>query len=537
MLSWIASHRAHATDRGGPRHYWSRSTRSGRAGPRSFRQVDGPWSEAVLRSLITLKALTHRETGGIVAARPPRCPSSSAGARNWDYRFCWLRDATLDALCADGIAGFSTRRRPGASGCCAPSRAPPRTCRSCTASAGERRLTEYELPWLPGYEGSAPVRIGNAGGRAASARCLWRGDRRPARGAAIGTGRQTSAAGPSRRRWSSIWRRSGSSRTTASGRCAAAASISRIRRSWPGWPSIAPCARSRSSGSRGRSSAGAACATRSTTTSASVVSIPLGTASCSTTAAGARCEPAADPAGRLPAAGRSARGGHGGGHRARAWCATVSCCATTPRREPTACRPARARSSRAASGSPTTTPCRADARRPRALRAAARSAQRCRAAGRGIRPAREPPARQFSPGVLASRAAQHRAQPHQRVWSRASACRRHRRCPLRQPDRRSTITLARRGREGVPRRAQALELGRRTAGARRRLLCARARRMAESVRPRQGEDGLDHGDSRAPDELCEQFHVGTGSGGEQGDDEQDTYHDRDPVALEPRKRR
>jgi GH15 family glucan-1,4-alpha-glucosidase len=121
----------------------------------------GSYSSAVLRSLVTLKALTYRPTGGIVAAPTTSLPETLGGARNWDYRYCWLRDATfiLLALMSSGFyeeaADWITWLRRAVAG-------DPAQVQIMYGLAGERRLIEWEVPWLPGYEGSSPVRIGNA---------------------------------------------------------------------------------------------------------------------------------------------------------------------------------------------------------------------------------------------------------------------------------------------------------------------------------------------------------------------------------------
>jgi GH15 family glucan-1,4-alpha-glucosidase len=121
----------------------------------------GEWSEAVLRSLLTLKALSHRETGGIVAAGTTSLPEKIRGTCNWDYRFCWLRDATftLYALLEAGFLGEARAWRMWLLRAVAGS---PDDLQIMYGVAGERRLVEYEVPWLPGYQKSAPVRIGNA---------------------------------------------------------------------------------------------------------------------------------------------------------------------------------------------------------------------------------------------------------------------------------------------------------------------------------------------------------------------------------------
>jgi GH15 family glucan-1,4-alpha-glucosidase len=121
----------------------------------------GPWSEAVRRSLITLKALTYSPTGGIVAAPTTSLPERLGGQRNWDYRFCWLRDATLTLL-ALMDAGYRAEARAWRDWLLRAVAGSPDQLQIMYGLAGERRLTERELPWLPGYEGSRPVRVGNA---------------------------------------------------------------------------------------------------------------------------------------------------------------------------------------------------------------------------------------------------------------------------------------------------------------------------------------------------------------------------------------
>jgi GH15 family glucan-1,4-alpha-glucosidase len=121
----------------------------------------GHCSDAVLRSLITLKALTYWPTGGIVAAPTTSLPERLGGMRNWDYRFCWLRDATLTLL-ALMDAGFSDEAQSWREWLLRAVAGSPEQAQIMYGIAGERRLTESEVPWLPGHEGSAPVRIGNA---------------------------------------------------------------------------------------------------------------------------------------------------------------------------------------------------------------------------------------------------------------------------------------------------------------------------------------------------------------------------------------
>ena len=133
--------------------------------------------------------------------------------------------------------------------------------------AGERRLPEFEIDWLPGYEGSAPVRVGQRRLRADAARRLRRGDRRLLHGPrCTGSRRSDHAWQLDRDTSSSSSRRPGSSPTTGSGRCAGRTGTSPTRRSWRGWRSTAPCARPRRGTARARSTAGARSATRSTPT-------------------------------------------------------------------------------------------------------------------------------------------------------------------------------------------------------------------------------------------------------------------------------
>jgi GH15 family glucan-1,4-alpha-glucosidase len=124
-------------------------------------KLAGPYSDQVLRSLITLKALTFRPSGGIVAAATTSLPEQIGGPRNWDYRFCWVRDATLTLLALMG-GGYYDEARAWRDWLVRAVAGSPNQLQIMYSVTGERRLTEWEVPWLSGYENSRPVRIGNA---------------------------------------------------------------------------------------------------------------------------------------------------------------------------------------------------------------------------------------------------------------------------------------------------------------------------------------------------------------------------------------
>jgi GH15 family glucan-1,4-alpha-glucosidase len=159
QLSWHPSHEpagaAFDTDRelSKTEAYWNDW-----AGRCTYR---GSYTDAVMRSLLTLKGLTYAPTGGIVAALTTSLPEELGGVRNWDYRFCWLRDAslTLDALMIGGYLDEASAFREWLLRAVAGA---PDDLQIMYDIAGGRRLQEFELDWLPGYEGSRPVRVGNA---------------------------------------------------------------------------------------------------------------------------------------------------------------------------------------------------------------------------------------------------------------------------------------------------------------------------------------------------------------------------------------
>ena len=159
VLTWYPSHEpepdpvdAHAATKDTTRwwRHWSGRSR-----------YDGRHRDLVQRSLITLKALTYAPTGGIVAAPTTSLPEAIGGVRNWDYRFCWVRDATL-TLQALLHAGYTEEAGAWRDWLLRAVAGSPDEMQIMYGPAGERRLTEIEVDWLPGYEGSTPVRIGNA---------------------------------------------------------------------------------------------------------------------------------------------------------------------------------------------------------------------------------------------------------------------------------------------------------------------------------------------------------------------------------------
>jgi GH15 family glucan-1,4-alpha-glucosidase len=120
----------------------------------------GRWHDDIHRSILTLKALTYAPTGGLVAAPTTSLPEALGGVRNWDYRYCWLRDATLTLL-ALIRSGYTEEAGAWRDWLLRAAAGKPDDLQIMYGVGGERRLTEIELPWLEGYEGSHPVRIGN----------------------------------------------------------------------------------------------------------------------------------------------------------------------------------------------------------------------------------------------------------------------------------------------------------------------------------------------------------------------------------------
>jgi GH15 family glucan-1,4-alpha-glucosidase len=123
-----------------------------------------PWTDVVKRSLITLKALTYAPTGGIVAAATTSLPERLGGMRNWDYRYCWLRDAIFTLLAFRNL-GYYDEARAWRDWLIRAVAGSPSQVQIMYGVGGERWLPELIIPWLPGYQNSAPVRIGNDASR------------------------------------------------------------------------------------------------------------------------------------------------------------------------------------------------------------------------------------------------------------------------------------------------------------------------------------------------------------------------------------
>jgi GH15 family glucan-1,4-alpha-glucosidase len=161
-LTWTETHQDHPPERdwreslAHTEDWWKKWT--------SRCRYKGKWQDAVIRSLITLKALTYAPTGGIVAAPTTGLPESIGGVRNWDYRYCWVRDATF-VLYALILGGYHEEAKAWREWLVRAVAGTPSEIQIMYGIAGERRLTELELGWLSGYEGSKPVRIGNAAHR------------------------------------------------------------------------------------------------------------------------------------------------------------------------------------------------------------------------------------------------------------------------------------------------------------------------------------------------------------------------------------
>jgi len=159
VLTWFASHskppRAIHADHAlrDTERYWKKWAK------RCHRKT--PWDDAVVRSLVTLKGLTYAPTGGIVAAATTSLPEEIGGVRNWDYRYCWLRDATFLLLGLMRL-GFVDEARSWREWLLRAIAGSASQMQIMYGVDGDRRLEEYEIPWLSGYEKSKPVRVGNA---------------------------------------------------------------------------------------------------------------------------------------------------------------------------------------------------------------------------------------------------------------------------------------------------------------------------------------------------------------------------------------
>ena len=332
----------------------------------------GPYTEAVKRSLITLKALTYLPTGGIVAAPTTSLPEQPG--RRAQLGLSLLLAArrhalTLLALMNAGIYDEAAAWRDWLLRAVAGS---PDEMQIMYGLAGERRLTELELDWLPGYEDSKPVRIGNAAHEQFQLDVYGEVMDAFEQSRKGGLACDRRRLGPPARYWSSTSPRSGSSPTRASGRCAVRRGTSPTPRSWPGWRSTARSRRVEMHGLEGpveqwraaaRQDPQARSAARASTRAATLSAQSYGSQR-------ARRQPAADRADRLRAARRPALHRHRRGDRARTERSTASSAATAPTRSMTGSSRAKAPSWPAASGWPTPTPRSAASPTPRSCSSA-----------------------------------------------------------------------------------------------------------------------------------------------------------------------
>ena len=173
-----------------------------------------------MRSLLTLKSLTYEPTGGIVAAVTTSLPEKIGGTRNWDYRYCWLRDATFTLL-AFLNAGYTEEANVWQDWLMRVIAGAPEQLQTMYSVMGDKRLDEMELPHLPGYENSRPVRIGNAAAQQLQLDIYGELADVLAQARKGGLPAAAAARRNSRRLFSGIWRRSGASPMKASGKSGA----------------------------------------------------------------------------------------------------------------------------------------------------------------------------------------------------------------------------------------------------------------------------------------------------------------------------
>jgi GH15 family glucan-1,4-alpha-glucosidase len=388
----------------------------------------GEWSEAVRRSLVTLKALTYRPTGGIVAAPTTSLPELIGGPRNWDYRFCWVRDATL-TLMALMNAGYYDEAGAWRDWLLRAVAGSPEQMQIMYGIAGERRLSEWEVPWLPGYENSRPVRIGNAAhaqhqldiyGEVMDA--LHQARRGGLVASEPGWAVQRGLLGRVGAVWQEpdegIWEVRGERRHFTHSKVMAWVALDRAVRSVERL------------GLDGPLEPGAGSAGRSTATSVGAASTPGSTRSCSPTDRSSSMRACCSAGSGFLAAWGPAHPWHGRGDRAPADRRRPGPALRQlgGRRRPAARRGRLPRLQLLARRR--LRDARADGRRPPAVRAAALAPQRRRPAGRGVRYREQAPGRQLSSGLLAPGARQHRPQPDPDGEARRAAlrARRHGSC-------------------------------------------------------------------------------------------------------------